>query len=149
MQSFTILFLSFVFAVCGVFAAPIPIADVLAVRGTTYSGTGTYYYPGMGACGWVRVSEFTMTATDRLPILYSLTLLQQNNKSTDLIVAVSQKIWSNNAHCGKVDTRRVRDLFSWTASHDSLSENLYYQWQEDSCCHCCRRMPGMLNGELR
>lgn len=59
--SFTIVSL-FLFALCGVLASPLPapavngtVADsALEERGTNwYTGEGTYFDTGLGACGWV------------------------------------------------------------------------------------------------
>jgi len=56
-------FVALLFVLGGVSAAPLPLDEAstnevaeLAERSAMHNGgRGTYYYPGLGACGWVRI----------------------------------------------------------------------------------------------
>ncbi|KAF8310644.1 hypothetical protein DL93DRAFT_2084205 [Clavulina sp. PMI_390] len=88
-RSFVAAVLAVSFGVASAHPAHIPgskpshdeVARDVAERSTSAyrtGGQGTYYYPGMGACGW-------------------------HNKNTDMIVAISTPLFKGK-HCGKTIT---------------------------------------------
>jgi len=75
------------FALSGATASPLPEVSTegeLAARTSwRQGGQGTYFYPGLGACGW-------------------------HNGNNDMIVAISQVIYAGGEHCGKYITISAR-----------------------------------------
>ncbi|KAF8469404.1 RlpA-like double-psi beta-barrel-protein domain-containing protein-containing protein [Russula ochroleuca] len=78
MYKLTFILFSFFSFALPILAVPVPASDEINAleKRVTYSGRGTWYETGMGNCGW-------------------------ENNDNQLVVAVSESVYSNGVHCGK------------------------------------------------
>ncbi|KAH9985525.1 RlpA-like double-psi beta-barrel-protein domain-containing protein-containing protein [Russula vinacea] len=78
MYKLTFILFAFFSLALPILAVPVPASDEINAqeKRDTYSGQGTWYDTGLGNCGW-----------------------ESNNN--ELVVAVSESVYSNGAHCGK------------------------------------------------
>ncbi|KAH0832166.1 RlpA-like double-psi beta-barrel-protein domain-containing protein-containing protein [Lanmaoa asiatica] len=108
---FTVLSIFFLF----VLAAPLSFDQALDKR-DTQSGTGTWFYDGMGACGY-------------------------DNSNSDRIVAISSQIYGAGANCNQVSvlaclipTSHV--ILQWVYVTNTENEQAAYGMMRDECQSC-------------